>query len=368
MLQTRFAMLALSLGVLSNHARADDLIAMHPGVMCASADALARLTLPDGDSRTHAAAPEPQTLSVAASGGCIDIKPGITVTVQKAFKNTSVVTYRGAGVQTDQTFVIPNIDFVAATGERTQTAAQVSVPPSTQASVQTPARATPQPIASSAPTAPTLAPGYRVAQRVPTADRAGTVLEILEDARITPELQKTLWGTGAGADGLPDGVSHAPLLNAQVQLVSAADTVLASRKLDYPLATLEPAPLHGLPSPAWFLTDDETAPMGSYSGPATEMLVPSHSGLEPVGYESAQGEATPLVLARTGKADWRVVSPRSGTTEEIEAAFCTPADAGNFVTTYRTYRFVDGKWQAASRQLRGLWESDRQFPAHADFP
>jgi hypothetical protein len=364
MLQTRFAMLALSFGVLSNHAQADDLIATHPGVMCVSADALARLTLPGGDSRTHAAAPEPQTLSVAASGGCIDIKPGITVTVQKAFKNTSVVTYRGAGVQTDQTFVIPNIDFVAATGERMQTAAQASV----QASTQTPAQAAPQAIPVSASTAPALAPGYRVAQRVPTADRAGTVLEILEDARITPELQKTLWGTGAGADGLPDGVSHAPLLNAQVQLVSAADTVLVSRKLDYPLATLEPAPLHGLPSPTWFLTDDETAPMGSYSGPATEMLVPSHSGLEPVSYESAQDEAAPLVLARTGKADWKVVPPRSGTTEEIEAAFCTPADGGNFVTTYRTYRFVDGKWQAASRQLRGLWESDRQFPAHADFP
>ncbi|MGF7134479.1 hypothetical protein P3T40_005983 [Paraburkholderia sp. EB58] len=353
MLQTRFAMLALSLGVLSTHAQADDLIASHPGVMCASADALAHLTLPSGDSRTHTAAPEPQMLTLAASGGCIDIKPGIRVTAQKAFKNTSVVTYRGPDAQIDQTFVVPNIDFVPATGEHTQTAAANAVQASTPGSGST----------ASAP-----AQDYRVTQRVPTIDRAGTFLEILEDARITPELHKTLWGSGASADGLPDGVNHAPLLNAQVQLVSAADTVLASRKLDYPLATLEPAPLHGLPSPAWFLTIDATASMGSYSGPATEMLAPAHSGLEPVGYESAQGQAAPLVLARTGKADWKVVPPRSGATDEIEAVFCAPADGGNFVTTYRTYSLVDGKWQAASRELRGLWESDRQFPARPDFP
>jgi len=393
MLQTRFAMLALSLGALSTHAQADDLIAMHPGVMCASADALSRLTLPGGDSRTHAAAPEPQTQSLAASGGCIDIKPGIKVTVQKAFKNTSVVTYRAPGAQTDQTFVIPNIDFAPAAGDRTQAAAagvmQASVQAVTQAAphAATPAAAqpvtlaatpTPPPAAlhttaASAATTPALAlaQGYRVAQRLPTADRAGTFLEILEDARITPELHKTLWQSAASADALPEGVSHAPLLNAQVQLVSAADTVLASRKLDYPLATLEAAPLHGLPASAWFLTIDETAPMGSYSGPATEMLVPAHSGLEPARYESAQGEAAPLVLARTGKADWKIVPPRSGAgaTEEIEDVFCAPAvDGNNFVTTYRTYRFVDGKWQAASRQLQGLWESDRQFPARPDFP
>jgi hypothetical protein len=113
-------------------------------------------------------------------------------------------------------------------------------------------------------------------------------------------------------------------MNAQVQLVSAADTVLASRKLDYPLATLESAPLHGLPSPAWFLTIDETAPMGSYSGPATEMLTPAHSGLEPVGYESTQGHATPLVLARTGNADWKVMPPRSFSVRPRMAATSSP--------------------------------------------
>ena len=87
MLQTRFAMLALSLGVLlgvlATDAHADELVATHAGVMCASADALAKLTLPGGDSRTHVASPEPQALSLATAGGCVDIKPGIKVTVEE---------------------------------------------------------------------------------------------------------------------------------------------------------------------------------------------------------------------------------------------------------------------------------------------
>jgi hypothetical protein len=368
MLQTRFAVLALSLGVLSAHALADELVATRPGVMCASADALGRLTLPGGDSRTHAATATPETQSLAASGGCIDIKPGIRVTVQKAFKNTSVVTYRAADAQSEQTFVIPNIDFAAATGDAAPVAAQTAHTAQNTQTTQTAAAPSAPAAPAPAAAAPAAAQGYRVAQRVPTSDRAGSVLEILEDARITPELHKTLWGSGDGVDGLPEGVSHAPLLDAQVRLVSATGAVLASRKLDYPLASLEAAPLHGLPSPAWFLTIDETAPMGSYNGPATEILVPAQGGVEALRYTPAKGEPAPLVLGRTGKADWKIVPARAGGTEEIELVFCAPGDGSGFVTTYRTYRFIDGKWQATSRQLRGLWESDRQFPARPDFP
>jgi hypothetical protein len=189
MLQTRSALLALSLGALSAHALADELVATRPGVMCVSADALARLTLPSGDSRTHAAAVAPETQSL------VEIKPGIRVTVQKAFKNTSVVTYRAAGAQNEQTFVIPNIDFAAATGGVTPVAAQAAPAPASATNAATAAPASAAAAATAAP-ASAVAQGYRVAQRVPTADRAGTVLEILEDARVTPELHKTLWGGG----------------------------------------------------------------------------------------------------------------------------------------------------------------------------
>lgn len=151
MLQTRSALLALSLGALSAHALADELVATRPGVMCVSADALARLTLPSGDSRTHAAAVAPETQSLAASGGCVEIKPGIRVTVQKAFKNTSVVTYRAAGAQNEQTFVIPNIDFAAATGGVTPVAAQAAPAPASATNAATAAPASAAAAATAAP-------------------------------------------------------------------------------------------------------------------------------------------------------------------------------------------------------------------------
>ncbi|MDP9097272.1 MAG: hypothetical protein M3N26_12095, partial [Pseudomonadota bacterium] len=62
-------------------ASAADLIAIRPGLMCVSTDALARLTLPSGESRTHVPAPRPNDLRVAAAGGCIDIPPGARVQV-----------------------------------------------------------------------------------------------------------------------------------------------------------------------------------------------------------------------------------------------------------------------------------------------
>jgi hypothetical protein len=99
-------------GLLGNHAVASDLIATKPGVMCTSTQALAQLTLPDGDSRSHGDAATPAQLAEVQAGGCVDIQPGMTVSVQTAHKNTSVVSYQRRGSNAQQTFVIPNVDFV----------------------------------------------------------------------------------------------------------------------------------------------------------------------------------------------------------------------------------------------------------------
>jgi hypothetical protein len=72
-MRTRLTLLALSLGALSTHALADELVATRPGVMCVSADVLSRMILPGGDSRTHSATVARETLNLAASGGCVDI-------------------------------------------------------------------------------------------------------------------------------------------------------------------------------------------------------------------------------------------------------------------------------------------------------
>ena len=149
--------------------------------------------------------------------------------------------------------------------------------------------------------------GYRIAQQVLVGD--GSVLEVLEDLRITPELHANSWGNGLDADSLlPSDDDHpvAPL-GALARLVSDGGEVLAQKSLDYPMATVEKAPLNGLPSPAFFLTIDQTAPMGSYSGPLTEVLTPEQSQLDPVLCLGEGGEKQPLVFAQTGKAAWQAM-------------------------------------------------------------
>ena len=52
---------AILLAGLSGPARAQQVVATRPGIMCVSAETLGRLTLPNGDSRTHDTAPRPRS-------------------------------------------------------------------------------------------------------------------------------------------------------------------------------------------------------------------------------------------------------------------------------------------------------------------
>lgn len=143
---------------LSGPAMAQQLVATRPGIMCVSTDALGRLTLPNGDSRTHSPAPRPDDLAAAVAGGCIDIPPGARVQVQQAFRNTSRVIYAGSGAPADGVMTIPNIDFQPATDTAPLAA-----------TAQTPA-------------------GLAVAQRLPAG--GGMTLVLLQDARLTPDIAR----------------------------------------------------------------------------------------------------------------------------------------------------------------------------------
>lgn len=94
----------------STPASADDLVAIKPGLMCVSSDALAKLTLPDGSSRAARPNSSPTDLALKKDGGCIDITIGMRVSVKSARQNTSSVTYVMAG-KSAQTYIVPNIDF-----------------------------------------------------------------------------------------------------------------------------------------------------------------------------------------------------------------------------------------------------------------
>ncbi len=93
-------------------AKADLLRAMRPGVMCTSADALAKLSLPDGSSRTAAPNVSPDVAATARTGGCVDFPVGNIVILLTRHNNTSIVrsdTLTGDGVL--DTFIVPNIDY-----------------------------------------------------------------------------------------------------------------------------------------------------------------------------------------------------------------------------------------------------------------
>lgn len=235
--------------------RANDLLAVRPGVMCVSADALAKLILHNGDSRTHAPAPRPQDLAVAAAGGCIDIPPGARVTVQQEFNNTSIATYNGPGAPPGGRMIVANVDFASATSS-----------------------STPPPPSFTAPsfTAPT---GYAVAQRQPMGPD-GNVLVLLQDRRLTPVLRDKLWGRGGSGNALEPNdplladLNHKPLLSAQLLQLSADGQVIAQRLLDSPLAKLEPAPQRGLPWPAFLVTVDHSAGTSSSDAPGADQLAP----------------------------------------------------------------------------------------------
>lgn len=212
--------------------------------------------------------------------------------------------------------------------------------------------------------------GYRLAQTLATEQ--GSQLQILEDQRISAQMHKDSWGSGLDEDSFdePGDLVDNPLLEAQVRLVSAADQVIAQQDLGYPLAEVSEAPLKGLPEPVYFLSIDMTAPMGTYSGPATQMLLPAKQQLTPLSFTGADGKSQPLTLAHTGKADWQVATPASGGPDELlqVSSFMDGDGEDDFTTRYQTYRYVDGQWQVTSSQKKGYWDMESEFPAREAFP
>ena len=314
---------------------ADDLVAIRPGVLCVSAAALASLTLPDGDSRTHVPSPRPQDLATARRGGCSDVVLGHLVRVRTAHHNSSVVTGPGSS----DPLVVANIDF--------------------------------QPLSDPLPPA---RDGLVRTQHVVVSAADGSALDVLEDARITPDLRRMMWGVAEDPGFVLDqhdqrlaGFKARPLRPARLLLVDAQGGVLQVRQLTELQAIVWPAPLHGLPAPGFMLTVDDSIGMGSYAGRVTTLLLPSLHGLDPETAASADGARTPIELGDTLKTGWTIV-PSAGGATEIELVACRPTGgAPDFVTTYSTYRLAGDGWRVASRRLDGIWDDDT-FPSRAAFP
>jgi hypothetical protein len=106
-------------------ATAKTLVAVHEGVICTSADALAKLTLPDGSSRTTKPQATPEDIATKKAGGCMDIVLGERVTVITERRNTSVVTL-GSGSDR-RTYIVPNVDYRVEQTAQSQTSGDVDL-------------------------------------------------------------------------------------------------------------------------------------------------------------------------------------------------------------------------------------------------
>ena len=336
---------AATLMLVCGAAKGQELVAIRPGVMCRSADVLGKLTLPSGDSRTHAAS-RPEDMALAASGGCIDIPPDARVTVRQPFRNTSIVSYGGPDAPP---YVVPNIDFqpdgsAHATGTAPPAAARGAAPV-----------------------------GFSVVQPLPVASPGSPRLVLLEDRRLTLRLREELWGKGDvdivldEHDPLVTEVKRRPLLNARLQLLSFAGAVVAETRTEHPLAKVEVAPIHGLPAPAVVFTVDESVGMGGFNGPSTTLLSPTTTQLAPVqSVSEGNGKVSDIQLASTMHTGWRIVPARHGGPEEIESAYC-PGGSEVQMLSLETYRFHDGQWHRAERR-GGACEDLETMPSRSAFP
>lgn len=119
------------LGIASRPARADTLVSVRPGVACTSADALARLTRPDGSSRSAPTNATADAREVARRGGCLPFGPGLTVFPHSIRRQTSIVTAPALDRTGPLTLYVANIDFdrVKAPGGRGAGLVEIQPPP-----------------------------------------------------------------------------------------------------------------------------------------------------------------------------------------------------------------------------------------------
>ena len=259
----------------------------HPvrhGVMCLSAKALAVLTLPDGDSRTHQPRLRDSDRQIAEEGGCIDLDPAMRLSVYQSFHNTSLVLPTQRSGARGPLYRVPNIDLQIS-ADPVGNASQKAVLPPDVSDVK------------GAGLSRAEETGAYVVKEVFKVDHGGGTIELLQDRRISPLVFNDLWRAGSGGmlDAREAGLlTGGPLLKAQLRLTFADNLRVRTRDIGFPLATLTPLDDHG---EAFSLHVD--ASDRQVSRIAEERLVPAAHGLTPAGehaahvmLEGAGGEAS----------------------------------------------------------------------------
>jgi hypothetical protein len=219
-------------------------------------------------------------------------------------------------------------------------------------------------------------------------DRMSGQLQLLEDARIRPEMEQAIresWGGNPCLDNprvlrelcnVPNGE---PLRPALLRIIDSNGQVIATRLAERPIASLVRKSLYGnRPSSrrTYFFTIDLSAGVGSYSGPFTRLAEPSHDGFNwLVDTDTVGQHADTLALISTLKSGWGRSPRLTGDGMDLLMVRCQPAmntllrdTTVSFILTFERFSFEHGHWVRRSRTESGCWESDDRFPARSRFP
>ena len=96
---------------LTTSAPGETVVVIQPGVACASASALAALTLPDGSSRSARPKARPQYVAIASRGGCVPLRLGVQMTTTAIRRLTDIVAYDAGDGRGVRPFYVPRIDL-----------------------------------------------------------------------------------------------------------------------------------------------------------------------------------------------------------------------------------------------------------------
>ncbi len=220
--------------------------------------------------------------------------------------------------------------------------------------------------------------GYRVAKRISTAHGA---IEILDDSRLTPALErKLLHGCADPLEILDENDPLAKSFNrdqvrpARLRQIDAQGRAISDFLLekDAPVANID-LELGPKSDPIFVVGYNDYACMGSYSGFVRALFKFSRGRLATVEAKNEQGKPQPIRLFSSLKADWKFLKNAPDNIEIVQV-FCQPDFAHEtktqmaFQIIYRTYRLQGGVWRVRQRHDPGFWENDGVFPPRSKFP